>query len=262
MHAGPSTLEGSGTVEMAQKNKQIIDSKFATLLTNIYSKLEGRRIDMRQLQLYLRISYPGECIPNFSDMYEILGCNKLWDCWNYLPLKQFVERFAADDTEIASLIEDYKQDLKTYKVTTRLIDYISLAESNYQPEEKRRKKSGREYYQEISVKLGDTTVADHSLKYIDDVWNEIVAIHDLPPDVAILDSIHKGCVLIVWRIPSHIAPKILEAAPPSDEFYRKHGITRMEYGGEGIYQEGKVQIYMLYKPLPMQHTIDHKIFVL
>ena len=245
MHAGPSTLEDSGTVEIAQKNKQTIDAKFATLLTDICSKLEGKEIDMRQLQLYLRTSYRGEGIPNFSDIYEILGCTKLWDFWNYLPLKKFVEKFAADDAEIASLFEAYKQDLKTYKVTTKLIDCISVAESDYKPEERQHKKSGREYYKEISVKLGDTTVADRSLEYVDDLWDALVTVYDLPPDVAILDSIHEGCVLIVWRIPSHIAPKILETPLPSDKFYRKHEITRVEYGGEGIYQERKVQVYIL-----------------
>ena len=128
-------------------------------------------------------------------------------------------------------------DLKNLlKVSTKLIDYISVAESDYRPDEKH-EKSGREYYQEISVKLGDTTVADCSLEYIDDLWNEIVTIYDLPSDVAILHSIHKGCILIVWCIPSCIGPKILEAPLPSDKFYRKHGIIRMEYGGECIYQE-------------------------
>ena len=178
MHADPSTQEDSGTIEIAQKNKQTIDTKFATLLTNICSKLEGKKIDMRQLQLYLRASYPGECIPNFSDIYEMFGYNKLWDYWNYLPLKKFVEKFVADDTEVTSLFEAYKQDLKSYKVSTKLIDRISVAESDYKPERKR-EKSGREYYQEISVKLGETTVADRSLEYIDDLWNEIVAIYDL-----------------------------------------------------------------------------------
>ena len=198
---------------------------------------------MRQLQLYLRTCYRGKDIPNFSDIYEMFGCDKLWDFWNYLPLKKFVEKFAADDAEILSLFEAYKQDLKTYKVTTRLTDRISIAESDYKPEERQHEKSGREYYQEISVKLGETTVADRSLKYVDDLWNELVGIYDLPPDVAILDSIREGCVLIVWHIPSHIAPKILEAPSPSDEFYHKLGITRVEYGEEGIYQEGKVQIF-------------------
>ena len=220
-------------MEIAQKNKQTIDAKFATLLTDICSKLQGKEIDMRQLQLYLKRSYPEECLLNFSDVYEIFDYDKLWDYWNYLPLKKFVEKFAADDEEIASWIDAYKRDLKSYKVSTKLIG----------PDEKH-EKSGREYYQEISVKLGDTTVADCSLEYIDDLWNEIVTIYDLPPDVAILHSIHKGCILIVWRIPSRIGPKILEAPPPSDEFYRKHGIIRMEYGGECIYQEEMVQMYM------------------
>ena len=122
--------------------------------------------------------------------------------------------------------------------------------------EEKHEKSGREYYQEISVKLGDTTVADRSLEYIDDLWNEIITIYDLPPDVAILDSIRQGCVLIVWHIPSRIAPKVLEAPPPSDEFYHKHGITRMEYGGEGIYQEGMVQMYMFCNMFPRLY-INH-----
>ena len=75
----------------------------------------------------------------------MLGCDKLWDFWNYLPLKKFVEKFAADDAEIPLLFEAYKQDLKTYKVTTRLIDCISIAESDYKPEERQHEKSGREY---------------------------------------------------------------------------------------------------------------------
>ena len=81
---------------------------------------------------------------------------------------------------------------------------------------------------------------DQTMDYIDRLWNKVAELYDLPPHVVILDSIRKGCVSVVWRIPSHIAPKILEAPPPSDEFYSEHEITRVEYGGEGIYQEGEV----------------------
>ena len=80
------------------------------------------------------------------------------------------------------------------------------------------------------------------MNYIDQLWNKVAELYGLPPHVAILDSIHEGCVLIVWHIPSHIAPQILNAAPPSDEFYIKHEITRVEYGGEGVYQEGEVNV--------------------
>ena len=80
------------------------------------------------------------------------------------------------------------------------------------------------------------------MEYIDDLWHEMSGLYDVPRYLILLDSVRKGCVAIVWRIPSGIAPKILEAPPPSDKFYRKHGITRVEYGGECIYQEGEVQI--------------------
>ena len=84
------------------------------------------------------------------------------------------------------------------------------------------------------------------MEYIDKLWDEIADLYGLPHYVILLDSVHKGCVSIAWRIPSRIAPKILEASPPSDKFYHKYGITRVEYGGEGIYQEEKVQVYIMH----------------
>ena len=55
--------------------------------------------------------------------------------------------------------------------------------------------------------------------------------------MALLDCIHKGCVSIVWLIPSHLAPQIRSTTPLSVDFYRKHEITRVELGEEWIYQE-------------------------
>ena len=210
------------------------------MLLKVCRKLGEREINAKDLHIFLISCFPpGECIPRSADIHEVfeaITSNKLWDSWNYLPLKRIVEGFAADDQELASWIEAYRQDLKSYKVTTKLFECIADASSNgNKPSEK----PPTEYYQKISIKL-EAKVTDRSLEYIDDVWNEIAGLYDLPPHAAILDSIRKGCILIVWRIPSHIAPKILEAPPPSDEFYHKHGITRVEYSGEGIYQEGEV----------------------
>ena len=192
------------------------------------------------------------CIPETSDIHEIfeaLSSNKLWDSWNYLPLKKIVEGFAADDKELESWIGTYKQDLKSYKATTKLIDRISVAESDStvdESEEEEQDKPARydkRFYRKLSLKL-KTKFTDQTMEYIEDLWDEIADLYDLPHYVILLDSVRKGCVSIVWRIPSHIAPKILEAPPPSEEVYRKHEITRVEYGGEGIYQEGKVHRYI------------------
>ena len=242
--AAPSIEENRGTAEIAQRNKQTIDAKFATLLANICSKLAGREINMRKLRLFLRTFYRGKWIPESSDIhviFEALSCNKLWDSWNYYPLEKIVEEFVADDTEIASWIEAYIKDLKSYKVSTKLIDHIAAVHSDSFVNESEDKSYDKQYYKKLSLKL-KTNFTDHTMNYIDQLWNKVAELYGLPPHVAILDSIHEGCVLIVWHIPSHIAPQILNAAPPSDEFYIKHEITRVEYGGEGVYQEGEVNV--------------------
>ena len=242
----PSTHEDSGAAEIAHRNKQTIDAKFAKLLTNICSKLSEREINMRKLRLFLRTFSPGEWIPETTDIHEIfdaLSCNKLWDSWNYYLLEQIAEEFGAGDQEIASWIEAYLQDLKSYKVSTKLIDHIATVDSVPVVEDTNDKPAryDKQYYQKLSFKL-KTKFTDQTMDYIDHLWSKVAELYGLPPCVVILDSIRKGCVSIVWRVPSHVAPKILEAPPPSDEFYHKHEITRVEYGGESIYQEGEVHI--------------------
>ena len=203
--------------------------------------------------MFLGTFSPGKCIPHSGDIHEIfeaLSRNKLWDSWNYLPIKKVVEEFAADDKELASLIEAYKQDLKSYKATTKLIDHIAAAESDStvdESEEEEHDKPARydkRFYRTLSLKL-KTKFTDQTMEYIDKLWKEIADLYVLPRYVILLDSVRKGCVSIVWRIPCHIAPKILNAPPPSEEVYRKYEIMRVEYGGEGIYQEGKVHVYIM-----------------
>ena len=154
--------EDSGTVGIAQKNKQTIDAKFATLLLKVCRKLGEREINAKDLHIFLISCFPpGECIPRSADIHEVfeaITSNKLWDSWNYLPLKRIVEGFAADDQEIASWIEAYRQDLKSYKVTTKLFECIADASSNgNKPSEK----PPTEYYQKSLSNLKRKSLIVH-----------------------------------------------------------------------------------------------------
>ena len=114
----------------------------------------------------------------------------------------------------------------------------------------------RDDEQEISFKLEEP---DGRLEQVEQLWNEFAHHCGLPLHVARLRSITEGSVLIVWRIPSHIATKILEA-PPSDEFYHKHGITRVEYGGECIYQEGEVHFTIVRGQVQRHHRVIYGLY--
>ena len=202
------------------------------MVSNIQRKLAGSEISIRNLQLFIRTLFPSMTFPQ-SDIQEIFGalsCNKLWDSWNYLPLKRIVEQFAADDQEIASWIENYEKKFKKFQKMTCLIDCIGMVFVD---------SVKRDDEREISVTLGG---ANRSLKVIENIWNEYAGHCGLPLHMTRLDSIREGSVLIVWRVLSRIAPKIFEVPPPSHEFYHKHEITRVEYDGEGIYQEGEVHM--------------------
>ena len=214
-----------------------MEAKFAMLLTNTCRKLKEKQINFEDLQTFLISCFPpGECIPrssNINEIFEAITRHQLWDYWNYYPLEGIVQEFAPDDPEITSRIETYRQDLESYKVVTKLIDHITespLDEERLEPPAKYDKR----YYQTLSFKL-KMKFTDHTLKYIDDLWNKFSNLHGLPPRVALLDSIHNSCVPM--HIPSHLASQIRSTTPLSADFYRKHEITRVDLGEECIYQE-------------------------
>ena len=209
---------------------------------NVCKKLDVKTISIKNLQLFLTsYLHLEECILKSSsvhEMFEAVTRHKLWDYWNYYPLEKIVQEFAADDQEIALWIEKYKQDLKSYKLTTKLIHYIAAVDSD-SSEEALSEEQLTKYYQKLSFKL-KMKFTNQTLMYIDNLWNEFAELYGLPPYVALLDCVRKGCISIVWLIPSYLAPQIHSAAPHSDDFYHKHEIIRVELDGKCIYQEEKV----------------------
>ena len=217
-----------------------MEAKFAMLLMNtcraLKKKQKKKQINLEDFHMFLT-SYFSGCLPKSStihEYFEVITRHKLWDFWNYHPLEEIVKGFAAADPEITSWIDTYKQNLKYYKVATKLIDHI--AESDYaSPSQPAR--YNQQYYQKLSIKL-KMKFTHHTLDYLDELWNDVAELYGLPPYMALLDRIRKGCVSIVWLIPSRLAPQIRSTTPLAD-FYRKHEITRVELGEECIYQEEK-----------------------
>ena len=222
-----------------------MEAKFAMLLMNTCRKLKEKPINVEDFVMFLTsyMYFTMECISKSSSLHEIFETitrHKLCDYWNYCALEEIVKGFAANDPEMTSWIDTYKQDLKSYKVTTKLIDHIAASDdciASVSPSEKEQPaRYDQQYYQQLSLKL-KMKFTDRTLVYIDDLWSEYAELYGLPPYVALLDCIHRGCVSIVWVIPSHLAPQIRSTTPLSADFYRKHEITRVELGEECIYQE-------------------------
>ena len=217
-----------------------IVGNFYKMLIKVRRKLREKPINTEDLKFFINGIFHGEYIPNSSDInkiFEAVNRHRLWDYWNYYSLENIVLVFAIDDPELTFLMETYRQDLESYKVTTKIIHHIAAVNAMPSEEEDHEQPAryDRHYYQTLSLKL-NTRVTVRSLKYIDDLWNKFANLYNLPPRVALLDHIHRGCVSVVWYIPSYLAPQI-HLAPLSDAFYCKHEITRVEFDGRCIYQE-------------------------
>ena len=232
--------EDSGAGGIAQRNMEKIVGNFYKMLIKVRRKMREKPINAEDLKFFINGIFHGEYIPNSSDINEIFEAvnrHRLWDYWNYYPLENIVLVFAIDDPKLTFLMETYRQDLESYKVTTKIIHHIAAVNAMPSEEEDHEQPAryDRRYYQTLSLKL-NTRVTVRSLKYIDDLWNKFANLYNLPPRVALLDHIHRGCVSVVWYIPSYLAPQI-HLAPLSNAFYRKHEITRVEFDGRCIYQE-------------------------
>ena len=201
-----SIQEDNPTVaEITRNNQRKMEAKFAMLLMNTCRTLKEKQISVEDFQMFLTGYFPSECIPTSSSIhkiFEVITRQKLWDYWNYYPLKEIVQGFVADDPDLTSSLETYKRELKSYKVTTKLIDHIAAtsAESVPPSEEEQPVRYDQQHYERLSFKL-KMKFTDHTLDYIDDLWNEYAELYGLPPYMALLDCISEGCV---WLIPSHL----------------------------------------------------------
>ena len=222
-------------------HKQKIEAKFASLLTKVRKKLREKQINSEDLSYFANSIFLREYIPKSSSINEIfeeMNRHRLWDYWNYYLLEEFILHFATDDPEAKVMMETYRQDLDSYKVTEKIIDHIdSFNETPY--EEGQLARYDQQCYQKLSWKI-KMNFTDHSLKYIDDLWNRFANLYSLPPRAALLDHIQKGCISIVCLIPSYLAAQVFHTAPPlRGDFYHKHEIARVELNGKCIYDEEK-----------------------
>ena len=211
------------------------------LLTKIREKLREKPVSPDGLRFLINTFYEKEYISASSNIDEIFNEGtryKLWDYWNYEAIVIVVRVFAADDLKLKLLMETYRKDLESFKVASKLIDYIAALSLTQEEGEdvKIAARHDRRYYKKLEMKL-NMRITNHSLKYIDELWNEFANLYSLPEHGVLLDRIHKGCVSIVWLIPSRLVSHILDAAPLSYVFYHKHNITRMELDGRCIYPE-------------------------
>ena len=232
----------SKAVVFAIENRQAINEKFADLLTNVCNKMFKNGVDIKTFRLFVVALFPpGDCIPplptNLTEVFDAITHHGLWDSLHYSPLVRLVRKFGTSDPEMEAWIQNYKKDLRSYALLTTVEDCIEseLVASAESPPAKRAKYDPR-YCCPVEWK---TDFVVHTLHYLTDVW-EMFSDHYLfpdPPPTALLDRVHRGCISVVWLVPSYLIPLLLKIVQVDTIFFRNHRILKVTVGGEVVYEE-------------------------
>ena len=199
-------------------------------------------VDIKAFRLFVvALFHPGDCIPplptNLTEIFGAITHHGLWDRLHYSPLVQIARRFGAGDPEMEAWIQDYKKDLKSYTLLTTVEDCIeSELVTSAEPPPAEIAKYDSRYCCPVEWK---TDFVDHTLHYLTDVWEKFSGRYILPnsPPTALLDRVRRGCISVVWLVPSYLIPQFLKIVQADTTFFRKHRILKVTVGGEVVYEE-------------------------
>ena len=148
-----ATPELSKAAIFARENRQAIAARFADFQTKVCDKLSKNGVNIEQFRLFVKNQFhPGDCIPprpaSLTEMFEAITHHGLWNYFHYSPLVRITEKFGANDSEMKSWVQTYKNDLKAYQLVTTVEDYIETHLDNVDaPPAKRAKHDPRYYFQ-------------------------------------------------------------------------------------------------------------------
>jgi len=182
----------------AFENRQLINEKFADFMTNIHYKMLKNGVDIEKFRFFVVALFrPRDCIPplptNLTKIFEAITHHGLWDSLHYSPLVRIVREFGAGDPEMKAWIENYKKDVRSYSLLTRIDDHImsELVTCAATPAAKGAKYDPRYCHPVERI----TYLGDHILHYFTEVWGMLSGHFLLPdsPPTALLDYVRSGC---------------------------------------------------------------------
>ena len=234
------------------------------MLTNVCGRLQQNGIDIGEFSLFVVALFPpGDCIPQTNDLEEMFRAitrNGLWDFWNYSPLEEIVEKFGKGDPQLLLWVNEYKSDLVGFKACTKIVTYLSDVESDTFDDDSdaeqaapvKQAKYDHRYYHRLSVKL-KLNVANRSLSFIDDLWRSVSECFLLPPLSALLDRVHKGCITVVWLIPTSLVPRLLRQIYKARVFLKQRHIASLALDNLCVYNEESNTVEQRQSPVVSSH---------
>ena len=181
----------------AFENRQLINEKFADFITKVHFKMLENGVDIEKFRFFVvALFYPGDCIPplptDLTKIFEAITYHGLWDSLHYSPLVRIVQEFGAGDPEMKAWIKNYKKDVRSFILLTKMEDIVSEFVTSAETPAAKRAKYDPRYCHPVEW---ITDFGDHILHYFTEVWRMFSGHFLLPdsPPTALLDYVRSWC---------------------------------------------------------------------
>ena len=214
---------------------QDINDKFATFWKIVFSKMVQTGVDVEEFRFFVVNSLPlGYVIPphpaTLTEIFTAITCHRLWDYFHYSPLVHVVRRYFDGDPKMEALVQEYKRELRSYNLKTKIIDYVEPKLDDHTA------KCNLRYYCSVEWEITQS-FADNTLQYLSYVWGMFSA-HFLdpdPPSTSLLESVREDGRKITWRVPSYLIPKLISKVKDDTNFFYKHSILKVKVADYFVY---------------------------
>ena len=210
-------------------SKEITSNRFRLFLGNLYS-CQGK---MNGNQFVKKLLKPSASI---SEMFGTLTVEGAWGFMNYYLLESIIKQYGDDRTK--EMMEQYKRDLTGYLLVTKIKDHLDAVDREH-PTRRMLPIPQEELFSLLKTKIKGINITNQSLKYVEDLWQSLRELFSLPKHILVLYKIAKGCLEILWCIPSELAAYIIRKAKESEHYFREQQFLRVSVDGVDIYTESE-----------------------
>ena len=239
-------VHNRSAVAFAQHNITMIKGKFAKLVTASHKRLQNKEVKVDDIQMFLITLFSSpdsregsgmvttvvESAKSLHEIFCALSKYGLWDYLNYSLLQSIIKEFACDDKELNSMMEQYKQDLTGHILALEIPTYLDATHNKNTAHIPPQHNS--ELFKKLRVKV-EANVSDHSLSYVNDLWQSLAAQFALPRLAMILHDIAEGCIGITWLIPANLVTHITRMARRNADKFAEEDILSIMLEEQCIY---------------------------
>ena len=218
----PAVPQSDSTAVAVMKcNIDQIEAEFAYLVITASKHLQIKGVDVNEMLTFLvtKFSSPNsmdgkdmvitvvECATTLDAVFRALSKHRIWDYRNYHLLLIIIKKFGRGDHELNTMMEQYKKTFRSHILVQKMEPFLGAITTSSNESSANEPVASTELFKKLTAKVG-VDITEHSLLYVDELWEFLTDQFSLPKPAMILHSLAEGCISITWRCPANLAEHI------------------------------------------------------